>query len=195
MKKVTIIIILIVFNILLIYSKVSSKGKINLSLKNDEMAIVVLNNNLSKSILLLKNDISILYILDYQNDVNLFADTYKFTDEIDYIYMNDDYDISFENKKIVEDSIIDDIYISKNKITYRNLNFCINSKEKCDFTYLFNSSITNVQGLKNLIYNKNVSSNLLDSIEDDWLDTYKISKDNYIIVFIKDDYEITNLIS
>lgn len=194
MKKITIIIILIVFNVLLIYSKVSSKEKINLSLKNDEMAIVILNNNLSKSILLLKNDISILYILDYHNDPNLLADAYKFSDDIDYIYMNDNYDIAFKNKKIIENSIIEDIYLAKNKITYHDYSFCINNTGICDFTYLFNNSITNIDGLKTLIYNKNVDSSLLDKIEDDWLDTYKISKDNYIIIFIKNDYEITNLI-
>ena len=43
-------------------------------------------------------------------------------------------------------------------------------------------------------YNENINEQLLDSLEDDWLDKYKISKDNYIIIFVKDDYEITNLI-
>ena len=86
MRKILFILFLLLFNILLIYSKVKSINNINLKLKKDELAIVLINNPKSKSILLLKNDISILYILDYQNDENLKEDVLNFASKFDYVF-------------------------------------------------------------------------------------------------------------
>ena len=135
MKKIILIIVLIIFNVLLIYSKVSGKNNINLNLKDEELAIVVIDNINSKSLLLLKNNQTILYILEYNDDKDLIKDLDKFTYSFDYIFKSENFKTSFSNDMIINNNMIDDIYISKNQIRYMNYSFCINESH-CDFTYL-----------------------------------------------------------
>lgn len=189
MKKVISILFLLVFNVLLIYSKVLSKSDIALDLNHDELAIVIIDNNNSKALLLLKNDVSIAYILDYNNDPNLKNNLYKFTSNIDYVFMNDEYNIDIANKKIIEPKIIEKILIDKNKINYNNFNFCIDQDDYCDFIYLIDNNIINGENVKAIIHSNKISP----AIENDWIDKFIVSKNNYIIIFIKDNYEITNL--
>ena len=189
MRKILFILFLLLFNILLIYSKVKSINNINLKLKKDELAIVIINNPKSKSLLLLKNDISILYVLDYQNDSNIKDDVLNFTSKLDYVFMNDNYDIPFKNKKLIKSKIIEKIIMDKNKITYNNYRFCIDKELSCDITYLIKEKELVGDNLKSVIYNSEINP----SIKNDWLDTYSIGFNNYIIIFIKDSYEINNL--
>lgn len=189
MKKVIFILFLLVFNILLVCSKVLSKSDIALDLEHDELAIVIIDNDDNKALLLLKNDISIAYILDYKDNFNLKKDLYKFTDSIDYVFMNDEYDIDITNKKIIEPKTIEKIFLEKNKINYNNYNFCIDQEVNCDFVYLINNNTINGENVKVIIHNNKISP----AIENDWIDKYIVSNNNYIIIFIKDNYEITNL--
>lgn len=189
MRKILFILFLFVFNILLIYSKVKSINNINLKLKKDELAIVLINNQKSKSLLLLKNDIAILYVLDYQNDDNLKKDVLNFVSDIDYVFMNSNYDIPFKKKKIISSKIIEKIILEKNKITYNNYRLCIDKELSCDITYLIKESQLVGDNLQSIIYNNEITPN----IQNDWLDTYSIGFNNYIIIFIKDGYEIDNL--
>ena len=189
MRKILFILFLLLFNILLIYSKVKSINNINLKLKKDELAIVLINNPKSKSILLLKNDISILYILDYQNDENLKEDVLNFVSKLDYVFMNSDYDVPFKNKQLIKSKIIEKIIMEPNKITYNNYRLCIDKELSCDITYLIKEKELVGDNLKSIIYNNEINPN----IQNDWLDTYSIGYNNYIIVFMKDSYEIDNL--
>lgn len=191
MKKIILIIVLIIFNVLLIYSKVSGKNNINLNLDDDELAIVIIDNLKSKSLLLLKNDQSILYVLEYNDDKKLLNDLNKFTYNFDYIFKSDNFKIPFTNDMVINNNIIDNIYISKNQIRYMNYSFCINESH-CDFTYLTQN--IDVKDTNNIIYTSDISEDIIDN-NDEWIDSYKVSKNNYLIIFIKDDnYEITNLI-
>ncbi|MBR3523654.1 MAG: hypothetical protein IKN87_03110 [Bacilli bacterium] len=189
MRKILFILFLLLFNILLIYSKVKSINNINLKLKKDELAIVLINNPKSKSILLLKNDISILYILDYQNDENLKEDVLNFASKLDYVFMNSDYDVPFKNKQLIKSKIIEKIIMEPNKITYNNYRLCIDKELSCDITYLIKEKELVGDNLKSIIYNNEINPN----IQNDWLDTYSIGYNNYIIIFMKDSYEINNL--
>ena len=191
MKKFVVIISLIVFNVLLLYSKVSSKSDINLKLDKNELAIIVINNDDSKALLLLKDNKSILYILEYNNDKKLLKNLEKFTYNFDYIYENDLYDIPLDRKELIYTNMIDNIYLSKNRISYLNYTFCIN-ESYCDFTYL--TGDYEIKETNNIIYSDNISEKTKDLYEQEWIDLYKISNNNYLIIFIKDDnYEITNL--
>jgi len=191
MKKIILIIVLIIFNVLLIYSKVSGKNNINLKLEDDELAIVIIDNINSKSLLLLKNDQSILYILEYNDDKKLINDLDKFTYNFDYIFKSDNFKTPYKDDMIINNNMIDNIYISKNKIRYMNYSFCINESH-CDFTYLTKN--IDISDTNNIIYNNSVSEDIID-LNDEWVDLYKVSKNNYLIIFIKNDnYEITNLI-
>ena len=192
MKKIILIIFLVIFNILLIYSKVSGKNDINLKLDDDELAIVVIDNPLSKALLLIKNNKTILYILEDNNDKKLLNDLEKFTSNYDYIYKKDGVETVFDQSEIIKKSIIDDIYISESEIRYMNYAFCIN-ESYCDFTYL--TKDIDIKDSNNIIYTGNVSEDIIDKKKQEWVDLYKVSKNNYLIIFIKDDnYEITNLI-
>ena len=189
MRKILFIFFLLLFNILLVYSKVSSKSNINLKLKKDELAIIIINNYKSKTLLLMKNDLSIAYILDYQNDPNLKNDISNFITDLDYVFMNDNYEIDFKNKHIINPKILERIILEPNKITYNNYRFCIDKELSCDITYLINENKLVGDNLKSVIYN-----NELDiDIKNDWLDRYIVGQNNYIIIFIKDSYEIANL--
>lgn len=191
MKKYVVIISLIVFNVLLLYSKVSSKSDINLKLDKNELAIIVINNDDSKALLLLKDNKSILYILEYNNDKKLLKNLEKFAYNFDYIYENDLYDIPLDRKELIYTNMIDNVYLSKNRISYLNYTFCIN-ESFCDFTYL--TGDYEIKETSNIIYSDNVSEKIMDLYEQEWIDLYKISNNNYLIIFIKDDnYEITNL--
>ncbi len=189
MRKILFIFFLLLFNILLIYSKVSSKSNIDLKLKKDELAIIIINNPQSKALLLLKNDLSIAYILDYQKDDNLKKDIYNFTTNLDYVFMNDNYDINLKNRKIIMPRIIEKIILDNNKITYNNYSFCVDKELSCDITYLIKEKELIGDNIKSIIYNNEINPN----IQNDWIDTYSVGKNNYIIIFIKDNYEINNL--
>ena len=192
MKKIILIIFLVIFNILLIYSKVSGKNDINLNLDSDELAIVVIDNQYSKSLLLIKNNKTILYILEDNNDKKLVKDLEKFTTNFDYIYKKDNVETIFDNSEIIKTSIIDNVYLSENQIRYMNYSFCIN-ESYCDFTYLTENK--DIKDTNNIIYTGSISEDIMDKHEQEWVDLYKVSKNNYLIIFIKDDnYEITNLI-
>lgn len=189
MKKALFILFLLLFNILLVYSKVLSKNDIFLDLDHDELAIVIIDNNNSKSLLLLKNDIAIAYILDYNNDLSLRKSLYKFTSNLDYVFTNDSYDIDIANAKIINSKIIEKILLDKNKVSYNNYVFCIDEEKDCDFVYLVNNKILTGENVKAIIHGNNISP----AIENDWIDKYIVGIDNYLIIFIKDNYEITNL--
>jgi len=189
MKKILFILFLLLFNILLIYSKVNSKNDISLNLEHDELAIVIIANKDSKSLLMLKNDIAIAYILSYNNDSNLKKELLKFTNNIDYVFMNDEYNIDLSNKQIIKDKVLEKIILSKNRISYNNYSFCINQESNCDFVYLLDNIALSGENIKALIHNNNISP----PVENDWLDKYIVSVDNYIIIFLKDNYEISNL--
>ena len=70
MKKYFIIIILIILNILVYTDKtiLSSSSKINLDLKEEEIALSIISLDNSKSILINKKD---LFVLEYIDSLNL----------------------------------------------------------------------------------------------------------------------------
>ena len=70
MKKYFIIIILIILNILVYMDKtiLSSSSKINLDLKEEEIALSIISLDNSKSILINKKD---LFVLEYIDSLNL----------------------------------------------------------------------------------------------------------------------------
>lgn len=194
MKKITFIVILIAFNILLVYSKVNCKELIDLDLKENELAFVFIDNDKSKCVLVMNNDISIAYVLAYDDQYDLEKDIYKFTNNLNYVYMNDKYNLSLKGKDISNLSNMNNINLYSNKINYGKYNICFNNNDNCNFTYLLENKNINTNNLDAFIYTNNISNEIIENINNDWLDKYKTSKDNYLILIIGNDYEITNLI-
>lgn len=194
MRKL-IIIILILSTFLINNIKKVSLEHINLDLTNNELGIIFININNNNGLLLSLNNKNILYILKY-NNYNDFINYLKpIKINIDYIVMNSDYNIT-GNKILFND------YLYLNNITfdikdyiminYNDHTICINPKiNNCDFVYYtINTNYYINDNTQVFIYNDNIN---IDKIYDKWIDSYKINKNIYTIMKIKNNYEILEI--
>lgn len=196
MKKIYIILILIVFNFLLLYMKIESANidNIKVKLKNNELGIVIITLDNSNSLLIMKDDIKVLYILDYIDDLDLYDTVSLFTEEIDYVITNSPYNTNYKNEIVLDNIlIINGIEISKNKIVYLDHNFCINQMNLCDYSYI-TTDLDVSDNIKVLLYNESLDQDYITSIQDKWIDSYKVTRSSYTIITLGDNYEITNLL-
>ena len=188
MKKYVLIISLIIINFLLIYSKINSTSikDIKLNLSNDEVGIIFLPLPDSKSLLIKKGDINILYILSYTSNKRLQSAIDVFTDKIDYVISNQDYTIP--NSLVLEHAInIEDINIDQHRIVYNQHTFCINESSNCDYSYYLTTPIIISDQVDVLFYEPFLS---IDSLANTWLDKYKIIDDYYTVIVLNNEYEV-----
>ncbi len=132
MKKYFIIIILIILNILVYTDKtiLSSSSKINLDLKEEEIALSIISLDNSKSILINKKD---LFVLEYIDSLNLekVINLYGVNILRNLIQNNNDliniksYNKQTLNNKIMIDNITFEVNNNIKIINYKNYNFCI----------------------------------------------------------------------
>ena len=145
MKKYILIVTLILINILFYINSVNMKRveKVSLNLDRNELGVMFFNTDISNFILLNRNKKSIAFIIDCNNPLLLqeYMDNLKVN--IDYLIMNEDYDITFANKKVIKDKItLNDIEFSYKKIKYNNKVICINNNKSCDYIYdTYNSKL------------------------------------------------------
>ena len=135
MKKYFIIIILIILNILVYTDKtiLSSSSKINLDLKEEEIALSIISLDNSKSILINKKD---LFVLEYIDSLNLekVINLYGVNILRNLIQNNNDliniksYNKQTLNNKIMIDNITFEVNDNIKIINYKNYNFCIYKK-------------------------------------------------------------------
>lgn len=195
MKKCLFITFLIFLNCTVLYTKIFSNElkNIKLNLKDEELAIVIIDLENSTSLLLKKEDNYILYILRYIDDKDLYLNIEIFTNNIDYVFMNEEYDIKYPNKMVIDGNIlIDGIRIEPSKIYYKNKSFCINSTNKCNYIYLIDE-LEIKKPLDGIFYNQYLPEHYIEKLHDLWIDTYKITKNDYTILIIGKNDEILNL--
>lgn len=195
MKKLYLILFLILINVSLLYVKIySNKLKnINLKLKDNEIAIIILFLEDSNSILIKSLDIHLLYTFDYRTEKNLESNISLFTNHIDYVFMKEEYTLSYPNKIHLDGlTVIQDIQIEPNKIHCNNYTFCIDMVDNCDFIYLTEEKEVNNQK-STIFYADSLPKSYIESFHDDWIDVYKVTKDNYTILLLSDDYEVIQL--
>ncbi len=195
MKKVYLIIILVIINLFLLCGKIySNKLKtIDLKLKEDEIAIVILSLQNSKSFLLKVQDIYLLYTVFYQSGKDLENSVSLFTDKVDYVFMNEEYPLSYPYKIHLDGlTVIQNVQLEPNRIHYNNYTFCINEKENCDFIYL-TKEIGNIHQKSAIFYDESLSKEYIESFHDDWIDVYKTTNESYTILILGNDYEVIHL--
>ncbi len=194
MKKVYLIVLVIV-NLFLLCGKIySNKLKnINLKLKEDEIAVVILSLQDSKSLLVKAQDIYLLYTFSYENSKNLENNVALFTEKVDYVFMNEEYPLSYPYKiQLDELTVIQNIQLEPNRLHYNNYTFCINEKENCDFIYL-TKEIGDIQQKSTIFYDEFLAQEYIESFHDDWIDVYKITNESYTILVLGNDFEIIHL--
>ncbi len=195
MKKVYLIIVLVIVNLFLLCGKIySNKLKnINLKLKEDEIAVVILSLQDSKSLLVKAQDIYLLYTFSYENSKNLENNVALFTEKVDYVFMNEEYPLSYPYKiQLDELTVIQNIQLEPNRLHYNNYTFCINEKENCDFIYL-TKEIGDIQQKSTIFYDEFLAQEYIESFHDDWIDVYKITNESYTILVLGNDFEIIHL--
>lgn len=197
MKKIILIITLLILNVFLLYKTdhTVSVEKVDLELKYNELGITFLGLDDSNSLVLSLNNINILYIIDYDHFTNLKKELDNLNFKIDFVVMNDNYDIPINvPKKIVASRLnINNIIFNNGKyisINYNNNTLCINNTN-CDYVYYTKNKVK-VNDNKVLFFNQNL--NVSDSIYKEWVDVYKINKSVYTVLKIKDQYEIIEII-
>ena len=197
MKKIVLIIILCLSNILIFYNrdKEVSIEKIDINLEFNELGIIFLDLNDSNTLLISLNNTSILYIIDYKDSTNLKKELNHLNKKIDFIVMNKEYDIDINapkklvNKRLNINNIIfnNGIYQS---INYNNNSLCINSSN-CDYAYYTTNNIK-VNNNKVLFISK--SANMNDKLYEEWVDIYKLNNSVYTVLKIKDTYQVLEII-
>lgn len=193
MKKL----IIIIFLSLIFMSKTNkvSIEKINLSLKYNELGIIFINVKNNNGLLLSLNNKNILYLIKYSNYNEIINYLLPLNINIDYIIMNSYYNVS--GKKIIFDDYLylNNIHFNKKEyimINYNDLSICINpTLNNCDYVYYtYNTDIYINNYTKVFIYNDNINNN---TVYDKWVDSYKISSNNYTILKIMNDYEVIEI--
>lgn len=166
MKKYILISTLILINILFYFKNVKACdiNNIDIELKENELGLVLFNYYPNEFILLKLNKKHILFIIDSKDIHKLEDDINNLKINLDYIIMNNDYQINIANKKVVKDRLtLNNIEFYDSKITYNNKSICINSSLDCDYNYItYNED--------NSLYIKDKEEHII------FKDTYKIFK-------------------
>ena len=197
MKKIILIITLLILNIylLMIRDEKVVLEKIDLNLEYNELGIVFLGLENSHSLVLSVNDLNILYIIDLKNFNSLKREINKLNLSIDFVVMNENYDVNLNvPKKIVRQSLsLNGITFnngSYKSINYNDQSLCINNTN-CDYVYYTKKDIK-VNDNKVLFFNQDIK--LPDNLYKEWVDIYKVSNSIYTILKISDTYKVIEII-
>lgn len=139
MKKYILIITLIFINLLFYIknSNIESVSKVNLKLDKNELGVIFYNTEFSDFIILNKDKKNIMFLINCDNISELEEYIYNSKLNLNYIVMNENYDVSTVHKKVVKNKLtLSNIQFNYKKIKYNNKIICINKDDKCDYTYI-----------------------------------------------------------
>lgn len=213
MKKIIFILFLLLLYFFLINQKLTTVfiEKIDLNLKNDELAVIFLSSDSYKTILLKDKDETSLLVLDINNSKKLEKNINKFIDErLDYLFLNNkeiSLDINYSVKDILNNETNMDNFTIRKKfniieINNYKYNLCIynvgsnNDISNCDFIYFINMDyqISMSENLKAVFYEKKVASKFKENTYIKWIDNYELSSDTYnILKLSKDSYDVITI--
>lgn len=192
MKKLVLLLIILClfFKYIEVSFKKNDKIKFNL---NDEVGIVTLKLDNSNSLLIKYKDKYILYLLDFIDKKNLETNIKLFTDKINYTYMNNNYNISLNNR--VDNINIEDLTINNGIINYKDNKVCINKSTDCDYVFIFKNDILLNDNIKAIFYSNDLNKEYIDYINSYKIDKYIISNQTYNLITINNSkYKVTNLV-
>ena len=198
LKKIMLLFLLFIISIFFLYSKINNNKvnleKADLNLEENELGVLFLNLDDSNSLVLSLNNTNILFLIDYNNSKNIKEILSKFNIVLDYIISIRDYNIDFENKIILSENLIINGIKFYNydylKIEYEDFDICINNNN-CKYIYYTNKNIEILKNNKVLFFLEDIV--LDENLYTKWLDLYKISKEEYTILKVKDNFNIYNI--
>lgn len=165
-------------------------SKVRISLKENEIAIIFLSFSSSKSLLIKTGEEYIFYLLSYEGMNDLEERVSLFTRKPDYVFMKEDYSLSYPHKKVLDELVVlGNIQLEPNRLHFQNHTFCINQIEGCDYVYL-TEEIPTPEPIDVLFYDEELSSSYIEKFYEQWMDTYKISKQNYTVLFLQKGYQV-----
>jgi len=207
MKKILLIFFLIIVYIIVIKYKVENAfvEKIDLNLKENEMGITFITLEDSKSLLINKDDVKLLVVLEYLNS-NKINNVLKMfgVEKLDYIIMNDEYNIDIlanKNKVINNKQLkIKDIsffnHDNELKINYLDHNFCVYEKiseksfyDDCKYIYFLtvDKDIKVNDSVNMVFYNEDTNPTYLENLYNQWIDIYMVKKDYFVTLKLDED--------
>lgn len=182
----------------MLYTKIESSNieNIDLELEMDELGIVFFDD-----ILLFKiNDKSIVYLINYTDDISIKTKTNAFTNDINYIIMNKNYKTKIYNKLIIKDKIdlenINFVYDDYLQISYKDYKLCIDAKDinDCDFLfYTVNNKFFVNENTKVIFYTDGINRKYIDNTYNKWLDYYKVENNTYNVMKLNNFYEVIEI--
>ena len=213
MKKITLIITLFLFCILVINIKIKTAfiEKIDLNLDDSELAVIFLSSEEYKAVLIKNNLSTSLIVLDYKENKTFNDDLNKFVEnKLDFVFLNNPdikLNIDYSIKDILSNSIKTESYsILKNQniimINNDNYNICLydigvnNLVNSCDFIYFLNMDyqVSLSEDVKAIFYENKIASKFKENSYIKWIDNYELSNDIYNILKIsKDSYDVITI--
>ena len=171
MRKIVIIITLLLFNFCIVYAKIKDKNldKVDIKLKEDELGIAVITLEGSTSLILKYQDKYIFYLVDYINDIDLDTNIKVFTDNVYNSYMakNYAYDAQILKEKSIGDLTLKPDQISDDVLLTKDINA--------------------------ILYRTDLDEGYLDYIDTFWVDKYRLTNQNYIVITLGDDFIIDSI--
>lgn len=198
MKRIILLIVLIIINCVMLYTKIESSNieNIDLELEMDELGIVFFDDMLLFKI----NDKSIVYLINYIDDISIKTKTGAFTNDINYIIMNKNYKTKIYNKLIIKDRIdlenINFVYDDYLQISYKDYKLCIDAKDinDCDFLfYTVNNKFFVNENTKVIFYTDGINRKYIDNTYNKWLDYYKVENNTYNVMKLNNFYEVIEI--
>lgn len=196
MRKIVIICVLLIFNFCIVYAKMSNEDldKVELNLKEDELGIVAIKLDNSNSLLLKYRGKYYLYLIDFIDSKNIKASEEIFTDYIDYIYMNNNYNYHDSRAKVVQNDINDALSFTKDKIFFKDKSICINTSTDCDYVFINREDVLLNDDIDVVFYSNDLNDKYIDYLKSFWIDSYPLSNQSYTVITIGDDYTVNNLV-
>ncbi len=196
MKKIIIIAILLVFNFCIVCAKISNAelDKVELKINKDELGIVTINLKNSTSLLLKYNDKYYLYISDFIDSKNIKNNEEVFTDYVDYIFMNNNYNYHDSRAKVVSNDVVDDLIFMRDRIVFKDVTICINQSTNCDYIFINREDVLINKNNKAIFYSNDLNEKYVDYLKSFWIDTYLLSDESYTVLTIGDDYSVESLV-
>ena len=192
MRKIVIIITLLLFNFCIVYAKIKDKNldKVDIKLKEDELGIAVITLEGSTSLILKYQDKYIFYLVDYINDIDLDTNIKVFTDNVYNSYMAKNYAY---DAQILKEKSIGDLTLKPDQITYKDYNICLNHSRDCDIVITLSDDVLLTKDINAILYRTDLDEGYLDYIDTFWVDKYRLTNQNYIVITLGADFIIDSI--
>lgn len=212
MKKYVIFTVLFFLSISLITISVYGQTlkKIHMNLGEKQIAITFLNSENMKALLVSSKQEDFIVLLegignlDFKKELALFQykeiDTLVVTEEIPLLEQDKFHFQVYEEEYETSHVEVKTSY-EKTSIKYFNHNFCVATRKNqdlndCNYVYLLDPTLNQElsEEIKVVIYDEGIREETILKNYNNWIDTIKLSNENYIsFLFTPDTYEIVRI--